>query len=200
MVRPASDVPVALDSADLSSPIYLYGLIVGCEAAFWLVLVVALIARYPLRRARLSRALLLLLPAVDLLLLAFTTVDLKSGTPATFAHGLATAYVGFTVAFGAVLVRGADARFAHRFAAGPPPLKAPTRGWPAIRYELRLWLRSILAWTIALVLLSALIAYVDQDAVTQALSEWFSIAFGSIFLWLIFGPLWSLLFLRREAK
>ena len=164
------------------------------------MLVLALATRYLLRRERLSRALLFLLPVVDLLLLAFTTVDLRSGTPATFAHGLATAYVGFTVAFGSVAVRWADQHFVHRFAGGPPPVKAPSVGWAAVHYELALWIRSIVAWIIAVVLLIALIAYIDNEAVTQPLHEWFRIAIGSILVWFIFGPLWSLVFFRRTEK
>ena len=121
-----------------TQPTYLYWLIVGCEAAFWLVLVLALAARYLLQRERLSRAMLLSLPAIDLLLLAFTAADLRAGASATFAHGLATAYVGFTVAFGSMAVRWADQRFAHWFAAGPPPVGPPSRGWAAVRYDLNL--------------------------------------------------------------
>ena len=177
---------------------YLYALIVGCEAAFWVVLALALIARYLLRRDRLSRVLLLALPVVDLLLLVFTALDLRGGAPATFAHGLATAYVGFTVAFGGLVITWADERFAHRFAAGPPPLPRSKRGWSAIRYELKLWFRSIVAWAITLVLLVVLIAYVERFTDTQALYGWFRIAFMSVILWFAFGPLWNLLFLRRE--
>ena len=172
-------------------------MIVGCEAAFWLVLALALAARYLLRHEGLSRTLLLLLPVVDLFLLAFTTLDLKAGTPATFAHGLATAYVGFTVAFGSVAVRWADQQFAFRFAEGPRPTPAPAQGWAAVRYEFALWIRSIVAWLIAIVLLLALIAYLDNKTVTEPLEQWFPIAFGSVVLWFIFGPLWSLVFFRR---
>jgi hypothetical protein len=179
---------------------YLYWLIVGCETAFWLVLALALAVRYLLRRERLSRLLLLSLPAVDLLLLAFTAADLKAGAAATFAHGLATAYVGFTVAFGSVAVRWADAHFAHRFAKGPVPADAPSRGWPAVRYDFELWLRSIVAWIIALVLVIALIGYVDDETATRPLLAWFRFAFGSVILWFIFGPAWSLVFFRRETK
>src|SRR6478735_3532234 len=143
----------------------LYWLIVGCEAAFWLVLALALAARYLLQRERLSRGLLFALPGVDLLLLAFTTVDLASGTPAAFAHGLATAYVGFTVAFGPILVKWADQRFAHWVKAGPPPEKAPSRGWPAVRYEFGLWFRCIVACVITVVLLVALIAFIDNEVI-----------------------------------
>jgi hypothetical protein len=181
-------------------PTLLYWLIVGCEAAFWLVLVLALAARYLLHRESLSRVLLLSLPVVDLMLLAFTAADLRAGTSATFAHGLATAYVGFTVAFGSMAVRWADQRFAHWFAAGPPPLAPPRRGWLAVRYELELWLRGIVAWIITVALLIAVIASVDNAAVTQPLDAWFRIAVGSVILWLVFGPGWSLVFFRREAK
>lgn len=184
----------------MSSSAYLYWLIIGCEAAFWVVLVAALAARYLLKREKLSRTLLLALPAVDLLLLIFTAVDLRSGTPAAFAHGLATAYVGFTIAFGGIMVEWADQHFAHRFASGPVPVPAPTRGWPAVRYELALWLRSIVAWIITVVLLSGLIAFVDDVTDTQELYLWFRIAFGSMILWFLFGPVWSVVFFRRETS
>lgn len=177
----------------------LYVLIVGCEVAFWLVLLLALAVRYLLRREPLSRALLFALPAIDVLLLVFTAVDLKAGAAATSAHGLATAYVGFTVAFGRLAVAWADRRFAHHFAGGPPPIAAPSRGWPAIEYELRLWLRSIVAWIIAMALLAGLIAYVNDEARTQALEEWYRIAFGSVAVWFAFGPVWALVFGWRKA-
>jgi len=181
-----------------SQSAYLYALIVGCEVGFWLVLVLALAARYLLRRERLSRGLLFALPVVDVLLLAFTALDLRSGTVATFAHGLATAYVGFTVAFGGIMVDWADQHFAHRFAGGPTPRPAPSRGWAAVRYDFMLWGRSIVAWLIALALLVALIAYVDDAQITQALFQWFRYAFGSVVLWFVFGPVWSVVFLWRK--
>lgn len=184
----------------MSSSAALYAAIIGCEVAFWVVLGLALAARYLLRRERLSRGLLLSLPAVDLLLLTFTALDLHGGTVATFAHGLATAYVGFTVAFGGILVEWADQRFAHRFAGGPPPVASPSRGWPGVLYELKLWGRCIVAWIITIVLLIGLIAFIDNEANTHELESWFRIAFGSTFLWFVFGPLWTLVFFRREES
>lgn len=187
--------------AGLSSHNYLlYGLIVGCEVAFWVLLVLALAARYLLKRERLSRWLLISLAVTDLLLLTFTAVDLKSGTVATFAHGLATAYVGFTVAFGSVAVQWADERFAHRFAAGPTPAKAPEHGWPAVRYEFELWFRCILAWVITVPLLISLIAFVNDRTATAELENWFRFAIGCIFIWFIFGPVWRLVFFKKAAS
>ena len=183
-----------------NSSAVLYALIVGCEAIFWVLLVLALAVRYLLQRDRLSRVLLLLLPAVDLLLLVFTALDLRAGTVATFAHGLATAYVGFTIAFGNVVVEWADQRFAHRFANGPLPDAVRTRGWPSVRYELALWFRCIVAAIITVALLSALIAFVDDEAISRALYDWYRIAFGSVVFWFVFGPAWSLVFFRGQTS
>jgi hypothetical protein len=55
------------------------GLIVACEAGFWIVLVVALATRHSSCSENLSRALLLSLPVIDILLLTFTALDLKTG-------------------------------------------------------------------------------------------------------------------------
>lgn len=178
----------------------LYLLIIGCEVSFWLMLVLALASRYLLQQKKLSHILLLTLPGLDLALLFFTAIDLGSGTPASFAHGLAAAYVGFTVAFGSIAVSWADQRFAHKFANAPAPSKPPKHGWPALRYELLLWLRCLVAVAITLVLLIGLIVFVNNESATEALNEWFGIAVGCAIIWFILGPVWTLLFSswRRE--
>jgi hypothetical protein len=181
-------------------PHLLYLLIVGSEIAFWLVLLLSLAVRYLLRRDRPSRWLMSLLPVIDGLLLVFAALDLGRGARATFAHGLAAAYVGFTIAFGPLAVRWADAHFAHRFASGPPPPKLPAAGWAAVRFDLELWLRSIVAWAIALSLITGLIAYLGDRSELHPLHAWYRFAFGSVVLWFIFGPLWSLVFFRRRAR
>lgn len=131
------------------------------------------------------------------MLVGFTALDLKAGTIATTGHGLAAVYVGFTVAFGPVAVRWADARFAHRFAAGPPP-PSPLSGWAAVRFELVLWLRCIGAWIIAFALIELLVALVDDAAVTAPLDEWHRFGFGCVLLWFVFGPVWSVLSVRTR--
>lgn len=178
----------------------LYLLIIGCEVAFWLVLLLSLAVRYLLKREVLSRWLLRTLPLIDLLLLVFTAWDLNAGSPATFAHGLAAVYVGFTIAFGSTMIRWADERFAYRFASGPAPARTPKTGWRAVRFELELWGRCIGAWVLALGLIEALIAYVGNDAVTQSLRVWYTHGFACIFFWFVFGPAWSLVFFRRSAR
>ena len=97
--------------------------IVACEVLFWVFLVAGLSARYLLRRPRLGAVLLALSPAADLVLLGATALDLRGGATATFAHGLAAIYLGFSLAYGRTLIRWADVRFAHRFAGGDAPRK-----------------------------------------------------------------------------
>jgi hypothetical protein len=134
-----------------------YALILACEVGFWVVLLLAIAVRYLLFKEQLSRALLLSLPLIDVLLLIFTAIDLRRGSTATLAHGLAAAYVGFTVAFGGMAVKWADAHFAHRFAGGPVPAKAPSRGWKAVRYDFNLWGRCIVACILTMALVEALV-------------------------------------------
>ncbi len=185
-----------------SDPEFLYWLIVSCEIAFWIVLAAALTLRYVLGRRRASYVLLLLLPLVDLFLLAMTSLHLRAGTQATPAHGLAVAYLGFTVAFGPLLVQRTDSWFAFRYAGGPQPRGFATTGWPAVRDDLKLWLRCIAAWLITLLLLGALIAFIDDETVTHPLQMWYRIALGSVGIWFVLGPLWSLVFLswRRSRN
>lgn len=178
---------------------FLYALIVGCEVAFWVVLLLALAVRYLLRKEQLSRVLLICLPLIDLLLILFTATDLRRGTTATFAHGLAAAYVGFTVAFGGIAVEWADAHFAHRFAAGPVPTKAPSRGWQLVRYDFKLWGRCVVACLITVALVEALVHFVGDSAATQPLLAWHSHALGCIVVWFFFGPAWSLVTAWRRT-
>jgi len=124
---------------------------------------------------------------------------LKVSCEATFAHGLATAYVGFTAAFGPVLIEWADRHFACRFANGPSPRKTLARGWAAVREELVLWFRCIADWAITALLLGGLIAFIDDAAATRELQEWFRIAFASVGVWFLFGPVWRLVFFRRSV-
>ena len=178
----------------------LYALIVACEVGFWVVLLVALAVRYLLAKQRLSRALLLCLPLIDVLLLVFTAMDLRRGSTATFAHGLAAAYVGFALAFGGMAIQWADAHFAYRFAAGPVPAKAPSVGWPAVRYDFLLWGRCIVACIITMALVEALVQFLGGGEAALPLLAWHKHAFGCIVLWFFFGPVWSLATAWRGSR
>jgi hypothetical protein len=124
----------------------LIGLVVAAEIGFWLILLAGLLTRYGLGWRRLGLALLAATPVVDLVLLAAGIVDLQNGGEAGTAHALAAVYIGVTVAWGHQMVKWADARFAHRFAGGPPPERRPKSGRLHAARERRQWLRHVLAW------------------------------------------------------
>jgi hypothetical protein len=146
-------------------------IIVACEVAFWVVLLSGLTARYVLRRPRLGAVLLVATPLVDVVLLAFTVVDLRSGATASVAHSLAAVYIGVSLAFGHSLVRWADVRFAHRFAGGPAPRPAPRSGAAHAAHARRGWRRHLLGWTLGVSLLLAGVAIVADAERTEALLQ-----------------------------
>jgi hypothetical protein len=168
----------------------LYALILACEAAFWLFLFAGLACRYLLHSKRLGATFLLCVPLVDLLLLVFTAYDLAQGRPATFGHGLATLYLGFTIAFGSNLVAWADARFARRFSAAATPNTVTTN---ELRYELALWLRCLGALAISCLLLLLLEALLPPTSSPKILRAFYAINASIALCWLLFGPLYTLL-------
>jgi hypothetical protein len=176
----------------------LLAVIAAAEVAFWVVLGAGLVARYLLRRPRLGAALLICVPLVDLVLLVATVVDLHGGAVATSAHGLAAAYLGFSVAFGHSMMRWADQRFAYRFAGGPPPWRPPRGGRARARYEWREWSRAVLAWAIACALLGVAVLAVDSPDRTRELVAWIGRLTLVIVVWFVAFPLWATLSPRRD--
>lgn len=145
----------------------IYAVIVTCEVLFWVLVLGGLTLRYPLRRPRAGAVLLASAPVVDLVLLGATVVDLRAGATASLAHSLAAVYLGVSVAFGHSMVRGADARFAHRFAGGPPPTRAPRAGRAhAAHVRAGLW-RHLTAYAVGSALLGGAVLLVG-DAVRTA--------------------------------
>lgn len=179
---------------------FLLVLIIGCEVGFWLVLLLGLIARYVLKLQKLSVILLLSVPLIDVVLLAATMIDLGQGASATFMHGLAAAYIGFSVGFGHSSITWADTWFAHRFAGGEPSLTAPTHGWELVRYELKWWFRCILAAAVTLILVFFAITYIDDPIRSEALDSWVFLSLATVGIWGLFGPLWTFLFNQSPPK
>lgn len=132
--------------------------ILAAEAAFWVLLLVGLVVRYPLRRTGLSIWLLRCIPLVDVILVAVVVIDVTSGAPPSRVHALAGVYLGVTVAFGHSTIVWADGWFGHRFAGRPRPSKPAKGSRAAVRALWREWFRVVLAATIACTMLLALIA------------------------------------------
>ena len=165
------------------------GSIVACEVGFWVLLAAGPAARYGLRWPRVGAALLVCVPLVDVVLVVATVIDLRGGAVATAAHGLAGAYIGFSVAFGHGLIKAADVRVAHRFAGGPAPVPPPQRGPLRVRLECQVWGRALLAWFIACGVLILVMVAVGDASRTQQLSLWIQGLSAVLVLWLLAGPL-----------
>jgi hypothetical protein len=144
------------------------GLIIACEAGFWVLLGAGLAVRYLLRMRRTGVALLLGEPLLEVVLFVVTVIDLKRGAEPSWEHGLAAVYIGFTVAYGHYTIRRLDGHAAHRLAGAPAPPKPPRYGMARARHEAKLWLRTVLAAAVACVLLQAAIRYVG-DGGTESL-------------------------------
>jgi uncharacterized integral membrane protein len=171
------------------------GVIVACEVGFWVVLAAALLARYALRLPRVSAVLLVCVPLVDLVLLAATVIDLRGGAQATAAHGMAAAYLGFSVAFGHRTIAAIDQRVAHRFAGAPSPDEVPPTSGDPIRQAWQQWRRAAAGWAVACALLVAAIALVNNGTRTAELTFWLWALSAGLAIWLVTGPV--LAHLRR---
>ncbi|MEU9369339.1 hypothetical protein AB0D71_32630 [Streptomyces avermitilis] len=147
-------------------------LVVACEVAFWVLLAAGLTFRYAFRMPRTGLALLLCEPLLEVVLFAVTAIDLRNGAEPDWKHGLAAVYIGFTVGLGHSTVKWADARVAHRFAGGPPPVRPPKYGVARAAHEWRVAGRWILAAVVATALLQAAIWYVGSGGETGSLRMW----------------------------
>ncbi|GHE09914.1 hypothetical protein [Streptomyces alanosinicus] len=148
------------------------GWIIACEVAFWVLLAAGLTFRYGLRMPRTGLALLLCEPLLEVVLFAVTAIDLKNGAHPDWRHGLAAVYIGFTVGLGHSTIKWADARVAHRFAGGPPPVKPPRYGTARAVHEWKVAGRWVLASLVALALLQAAVWYVGSAGDTSSLRQW----------------------------
>lgn len=176
-------------------------IIIACEIAFWVFLGAGLASRYLLGLKKLGAALLVCVPLVDLVLLAATAIDLRGGATASFAHGLAAVYLGFSVAFGHGVIRWSDVRFAHRFAGGPPPEPSPKYGWPHIIGVWKEFGKVVVMWGVTCALLFGAAAFVGDPSRTEVLRQFMGLVSIVAVAWFVFGPLWVTVFPPKpEAK
>ena len=175
-----------------------YAVIVACEVGFWAVLMAGLAARYGLRMPHLGGAFLVCVPLVDAVLLVATVLHLRGGGQAGAAHGLAAVYLGVSVAWGHSMVRWADARFAHRFAGGPPPSRPPSGGAEHARYERGQWARHLLAWAVGCALLLGGVVFVgdpDRSGALSGIALGWTLVLAVDFFWAMSYTLWP----RKES-
>src|SRR5699024_4467850 len=91
-------------------------MIVADEIAFWIVIILGLIARYLFRRDRLGMFFLAMVPVVDVILLITAGLDIYYGTIPSTVHAIAAVYLGVSIAFGKNMINWADERFRYYIA------------------------------------------------------------------------------------
>lgn len=145
-------------------------MIVACEVAFWVVIILGLTVRYLLRKERLGFLLLALTPIIDLMLLVITGFDLYRGATATPAHAIAAVYIGVSIVFGKSLIAWADERFRYYIVKrGDKPINR--YGYDYARHYLKSWLKHVLAYAIGVGCLFGLIYLVQVPERTEALTD-----------------------------
>ncbi|MCM3215120.1 hypothetical protein [Niallia taxi] len=142
-------------------------LIIICEIAFWIFVLLGLFCRYMWKKKKLSAAFLLATPIIDLLLIAFTIIDINKGSEITVFHGLAAVYIGVTIAFGHSMIKWMDAHFSFRFAGGEKPVKKYGRAH-AIQ-EMVGWLRHLAAFAIGACLLYLMTLFIPKEDIKTLL-------------------------------
>lgn len=111
-------------------------LIIGCELAFWMILLLGFVVRYGCKKQKLSSVLLSLVFFVDFLLLFVTIWDIRQGRRATFSSTLAPFYLGFSLMWGHRIITWFDRYLLYKLGQGEAPkCYLPVEREQRLRYE-----------------------------------------------------------------
>jgi hypothetical protein len=144
-------------------------MIVICEVAFWLFIILGLVTRYVFKLKTEGFILLALTPVIDLVLLITTGLDLNNGATATIAHAIAAVYIGISLSFGKSMIQWADIRFQYYvMKQGEKPRKR--FGLEHAKHYFKGWLRHLLAYAIGASLIILGIFLIQAPSRTEALS------------------------------
>ncbi len=144
--------------------------IIAAEIAFWIVILLGLIARYILKKPKLSLFLLSLTLVIDFLLILLTAVDLKKGTPASISHGIAAIYIGVSIAYGKTMISWADERF-QRWFFKTEDKKVRLVGAAKGKHEIKMLIRHVIAFLIGVGLLYIMSLYIGPQTDTSSLFQ-----------------------------
>ncbi|WP_393965083.1 hypothetical protein [Exiguobacterium sp. S22-S28] len=149
-----------------------WGIIV-CEIMFWVFILAGLIVRYGWGRKRLGLRLMAMSPVIDLVLLVLTVYDLRQGTEATWAHGVAAIYIAVSLAFGKSLIAWADQTY-QRFVLRKDVARDVR---PKAQRKREGFFRHLTAFVIGSVLLAGMIYWIadfkQTEALLQTIQIWF---------------------------
>ncbi|MDW4075948.1 hypothetical protein QI255_12230, partial [Staphylococcus saprophyticus] len=87
---------------------FIVWLIIFCEVAFWVVILLGLVTRYILKQKTLGLLFLALTPVIDLIILITTSIDLMNGATAEIPHAIAAVYISVSLVFGKSMINWAD--------------------------------------------------------------------------------------------
>jgi hypothetical protein len=144
-------------------------MIVVCEVAFWLFIILGLMTRYVFKFKTAGFILLAFTPVIDLILLMTTGIDLYNGATATIAHAIAAVYIGISLSYGKSMIEWADIRFQYYvMKQGEKPRKR--FGLEHSKHYFSGWLKHLLAYAIGASLIILGIFLIQDPARTEALS------------------------------
>lgn len=174
--------------------------IIAAEVAFWLLIVAGLAVRYvgaggvvTTERRRRSRAILALIPALDVFLILAVAEDVYRGAEVGRAHLMAGIYLGVTMAFGDPMIAWAD-----RKAAGLAGAKASPAPASGLAKELRDFGRWLFAAAIAVGVTATIAATVATESQATALFGILPTLGVVTVIWLVAGPVWE--FVKGSGK
>lgn len=144
--------------------------IITAEIAFWIVIIVGLICRYVFKMPKLSIFFFALTPVIDLLLVLLTAMDLKAGTPASTAHGIAAIYIGVSIAYGKTMIAWADVKF-QQWILKASIEKETLTGMAKGKHEMNMLGRHIVAYIIGTGLLYAMTLFIGSNTDTSPLFQ-----------------------------
>ncbi|MGE7093070.1 hypothetical protein ACQKII_16765 [Lysinibacillus sp. NPDC048646] len=144
--------------------------IITAEIAFWIVIIVGLICRYVFKMPKLSIFFFALTPVIDLLLVLLTAMDLKAGTPASTAHGIAAIYIGVSIAYGKTMISWADVKF-QQWILKASIEKETLTGMAKGKHEMNMLGRHIVAYIIGAGLLYAMTLFIGSNTDTSPLFQ-----------------------------
>lgn len=169
-----------------------------CEIAFWVVLAAGLFSRYVLKWTRFSTVLLVLTPAIDIVLLVFTFMDLTDDGQSRFLHGVSAFYIGFSITHGPKTIAWADRWAAYRWGTGPKPTKTVRYGADELRYQWREFGRAAAGSAIAAALLVAGLTITGLGKGSFWLTYWMVVVIFLVLGWFVAGPLLSKLRPKKQ--
>lgn len=156
---------------------FILWLIIFCEFAFWVVILLGLVTRYVFRQKKLGLFFLALTPVVDLILLVATTMDLMNGATAEIPHAIAAVYISVSLVFGRSMISWADDRFRYYvMKEGDKPKKLT--GFDYSKNYLKNWLKHLLSYILGIGILHLVVYLINDQSRTESID-------GVINLWTI---------------